>query len=165
MGPAYAAVGAGVAALFEATVASRFHIADAQLQIVLVLAIVITIAFSLESAMAWAFVGGVFVDLLVARPLGSAAFCLLIAVGGTAAMAHYLPFGKLAISVVSVFVWTLAYLVLNNWLVGFLRPPAYPLHLTSLFWAALVNAALAAVALVVARYVGDRLERRRRVVW
>lgn len=165
MGPAYAAVGAGVAALFEAIVASRFHVAGVQLQLVLVLAIVLTVAFRVESGMAWAFVGGLFMDLLMVRPLGSTVFGLLIVVGGTAVMAHYLPLGKLAVTIIAAFLMTVVYLVLTGGLVGILRPPAYPLHLTSLFWAALVNAAFAAIVVLLARGLRSRMQRRRRVIW
>lgn len=166
MGPAFAAVGAGVAALFEVTVASRFHFADAQLQIVLVVAIVLTVALSFEDGMAWAFVGGVFADLLAVRPLGSTVFGLLIAVGGTAALIRYLSLGRLFNSVVCVFLMTLVYIVVIDVVAGVLDPPAYPLHLTSLFIAALVNAAFSALVagLVIAtkrRFV----ERRQRLVW
>ena len=166
MGPAFAAVGAGVAALLEGTIASRFLFAGAQLQIVLVFAIVLTIVFSFEDGLAWAFVGGIFADLLAVRPLGSTLFGLLIAVGGTAALIHYLSLGRLLNSVVCVFFMTLAYVVVVDGVVGVLDPPAYPLHLTSLFGTALVNAAFSALVagLVIAtkrRFV----ERRQRLVW
>ena len=164
MGAAFAAIGGALAALFEATVASRLHIADAQLQIVLVLAIVATIAFSFEAGMAVAFVGGLFADLLFVRPLGATPVCMLLAVAGTAAVAHYLQISKLLVSVLSVFVWTMGYLILSNWMIGLLRPPTYPLHLTSLFWTALINAVLAGLALVIAAWIRGRWEGRRKAV-
>jgi rod shape-determining protein MreD len=165
MGPAFAAVGAGVAALFEVTVASRFHFADAQLQIVLVLAIVLTVMFSFEIGMAWAFVGGVFADLLVLRPLGSSVFALLIAVGGTAALAHFTPLGKIATSAVAVAAMTVVYVVLVDVITGALRPPAYPLPLTSILWVSLVNTVFGVVVAVLVIATKRRLERRRQIVW
>ena len=80
MGPAFAAVGAGIAALLESTIASRYQIADAQLQISLVLAVIVTLVYGFEDGMAWAFVGGLCLDLFATRPLGSSVFELLIAV-------------------------------------------------------------------------------------
>ena len=166
MGPAFAAVGAGVAALFEATVASRFHFAGAQLQIVLVFAIVLTVVVSIETGMAWAFVGGLFADLLVVRPLGSTVFALLIAVGGTALLIRYLSLGRVMNSVTCLFTMTLVYLIAVDVVTGVLSPPAYPLHLTSLFFATLVNTVFG--ALVAGLVIAARrrfVERRQRLVW
>jgi rod shape-determining protein MreD len=165
MGPAFAAVGAGVAALLEVTVASRYQIAGAQLQIVLILAIALTIAFSFETGMAWAFVGGLFADLLLVRPLGVSVFALLIAVGGTAALARFSALGRIGTTVVSAFVMTLFYVIVTDVLVGLLHPPTYPLHLTSLFWAAVVNTAFAVVATLLTFALKRRLAQRPRLAW
>ena len=70
MAPAFAAVGAGIAALLESTIASRYQIAGAQLQIVLLFGIAITLVYGFEEGMAWAFVGGLFLDFLAMRPHG-----------------------------------------------------------------------------------------------
>jgi len=71
MGPAFAAVGAGVAALLELTIASRYQINGAQLlQVSLVFAIAVTVVYGFEEGMVWAFVGGLCLDLLAIRPLG-----------------------------------------------------------------------------------------------
>jgi len=78
MGPVLAAIGAAIAALMEVTVASRIHLADAQPQIVLVIAILLTLVIGFEEGMVWAFVGGLFVDLLRFLPLGSTVFGLLV---------------------------------------------------------------------------------------
>ena len=58
MGPLFAAVGAAIAALLEVTVGSRIDLADAQPQIVLVIAVLMTLIIGFEEGMAWAFVGG-----------------------------------------------------------------------------------------------------------
>jgi rod shape-determining protein MreD len=165
MGAAFAAVGAGVAALLEVTVASRYQIAGAQLQMVLVLAIALTIAFSFEVGIAWAFVGGLFADLLVVRPLGASVFSLLIAVGGTAALVRFSSFGRLTTALVSSFAMTLFYVIAIDVIVGILRPPAYPLHLTSLFWAGVVNAAFGVVATLLVFALKRRLAQRQRLIW
>ena len=83
MGPAFAAVGAGIAALLQATIASRYQIAGAPLQISLVLAVAVTLVNGFEEGMAWAFVGGLCLDFFTMRPLGSSVFELLIAVALT----------------------------------------------------------------------------------
>src|SRR5450759_254099 len=80
MGPAFAAVGAGVAALLESTIVSRYQIVGAQLQMSLVFVIAATIVFGFEEGIVWAFVGGLCLDFFAMRPLGSSVFELLVAV-------------------------------------------------------------------------------------
>ena len=77
-----AAVGAVVTALLELTVGPYLRIGDAQPHLVLVLGVVVTIAVGLEAGLVWAFVGGLALDVLAQRPLGSSAFALLVCVGG-----------------------------------------------------------------------------------
>ena len=83
-----AAVGAVVTALIELTVAPYLRIGAAQPHPVLVLAVVVTIALGLEAGLVWAFVGGLALDVLAQRPLGSTAFTLLLCVGAAALLAR-----------------------------------------------------------------------------
>lgn len=77
-----AAVGATVAALFELTVTTYLRVGGVQPHLVFVLAIIVTIAVGLDAGLVWAFVGGLALDVLAQRPLGSTAFALLLCVGG-----------------------------------------------------------------------------------
>jgi rod shape-determining protein MreD len=77
-----AAVGATGAALFELTVGPYLWIGGAQPHFVFVLGVVLTIAVGLEAGIVWAFVGGLALDVLAQRPLGSSSFALLLCVGG-----------------------------------------------------------------------------------
>src|SRR6186713_650768 len=77
-----AAVGATGAALFELTVGPYLRIGDAQPHFVFVLGVVLTIAVGLEAGLVWAFVGGLALDVLAQRPLGSTSFALLLCMGG-----------------------------------------------------------------------------------
>jgi rod shape-determining protein MreD len=76
-----AAALAVVAALAEFTIVPYLKIGDAALHPVLVFGVVWVIAGGLEAGLAWAFVGGLALDVLGQRPLGSSAFSLLIAIG------------------------------------------------------------------------------------
>ena len=80
-----AAIGATVTAIFELTVGPYLRVGDAQPHIVLIFAVIWTIATGLESGLVWAFVGGVVLDALAQRPLGSSSFALIICVGLAAA--------------------------------------------------------------------------------
>lgn len=77
----FAAVGATVAALFELSVGPYMRIAGSQPHFVLILGVVVTVAFGLEAGLAWGFLGGLVLDVLAQRPLGSSAFALLLAAG------------------------------------------------------------------------------------
>jgi rod shape-determining protein MreD len=76
-----AAALAVVAALAEFTIVPYLRIGDAVLHPVLVFGVIWAIAGSLEASLVWAFVGGLALDILGQRPLGSSAFALLIAIG------------------------------------------------------------------------------------
>jgi rod shape-determining protein MreD len=77
-----AAVGATVTALFELSVGPYLRVATAQPHLVLVIGVVITVALGLEAGLTWGFLGGLVLDVLAQRPLGSTAFALILCVGG-----------------------------------------------------------------------------------
>ena len=82
-----AAVGATVTALLELTVGPYLKVGTAEPHLVLVLGIIVTVAIGLEAGLVWAFVGGLVIDVLAQRPLGSTSFALLICVGATSVLA------------------------------------------------------------------------------
>jgi rod shape-determining protein MreD len=76
-----AAVGATVAALIQSTVLPFAAEGGGGLDLVLVIAVVWTMALGLEGGLVWAFLGGLVIDVLLMRPLGLTAFIDLLAVG------------------------------------------------------------------------------------
>lgn len=78
----FAAVGATVTALLELSVGPYLRVATSQPHLVLILGVVVTVAIGLEAGLAWGFIGGLVLDVLAQRPLGSTAFALLLCVGG-----------------------------------------------------------------------------------
>ena len=83
-----AAIGATVTAIVELTVGPYIRVGNAQPHLVCVFAVVWTIAVGVESGLVWAFVGGIALDVLAQRPLGSSSFALIIVVGLAAAISH-----------------------------------------------------------------------------
>jgi cell shape-determining protein MreD len=165
MGPAFAAVGAGVAALLEATVASRYQIVGAQLQISLVFAVAVTLVYGFEEGMVWAFVGGLCIDFFAMRPLGSSVFELLIAVALTALAEPLLSRSRYFGCVAAAFVVTPIFLLLSDVTTGLLRTSAPPLQLSSLLGGAFANAIVAAVVAPLVIGLKRRAENRERVLW
>ena len=85
-----AAVGATVTALLELTVGPYLRVGTAEPHLVLVLGIVVTVAIGLEAGLVWAFVGGLVLDVITQRPLGSSSFALLLCVAATSVLASVL---------------------------------------------------------------------------
>ena len=86
-----AAFGAMIAALIEATVVGYLRVGESQPHLVFVLAVIVTVVGGFDRGLVWAFVGGLFLDVLTQRPLGISSFALLLSVGGVAALGRVLP--------------------------------------------------------------------------
>ncbi|MGZ6315174.1 MAG: rod shape-determining protein MreD [Candidatus Limnocylindrales bacterium] len=84
-----AAVGATVTALLELTIGLYLQVGNAEPHLVLVVGIVVTLTLDLEAGLVWAFVGGLVLDVLAQRPLGSSAFALLLCLGAAALLGHW----------------------------------------------------------------------------
>ena len=165
MGPAFAAVGAGMAALLESTIVSRYQIVGAQLQISLVFVIAATIIFGFEEGIAWAFVGGLCLDFFAMRPLGSSVFVLLVAVALVMVSEPLLSRSRYAGCVIATLFVTPIFLIVSDITTGLLRSSAPPLHLTGLVAAGLANAGVAAVLSLLLIGIKRRAENRERVLW
>lgn len=104
-----AAVGATIAALLESTAGRYLQIGTAEPHLVLVFGIIVTVAVGLEAGLVWAFLGGLVLDVLVQRPLGSTSFALLLCVGATAALGQFMPRIRPIIPIVATAILSLAY--------------------------------------------------------
>lgn len=118
-----AAVGAVVTALLELTVAPYLRIGETQPHLLLVFGVVLTIAVGLEAGLVWAFVGGLALDVLAPRPLGTTAFALLVAVGGAAVMAQSFHRLRPIVPIVAVFILSYVYTMLLTMTFGALGAP------------------------------------------
>jgi len=165
LGPAFSAVGAVLAALLQATTASRYQLAGSQLEILLVFAIAITVVFGFEQGMAWAFVGGLMTDFVTLRPLGSTVFELLVVVGMAEAAVPFLSRARYPGCIAASAVLTIVYMVVADMVAALLAPPAPTLHVSSLIIAAFVNAVVAAVGTPLIIGLKRRAEQRERLVW
>jgi len=100
-------------AVLDVTLSGRYLAIDnAAPHLVLVLGVVWTIAAGIEQGVVWAFVGGLVLDALLARPLGSTAFALLVAVGGARLIGQPFTRLRLVAPIVAVPVLSLVYSML-----------------------------------------------------
>ncbi len=161
-----AALGATFAGLLELTVAPHITVNGAHPHLVLVLGVVWMVAAGLESGLVWAFAGGIVLDVLAPRPLGSTAFTLLVSLGGAYVGASLLVrFGPLA-PVVLVFVFSVVNSLLLLAVFGALRTPIpAPDPVGALIPGAIYDAILAAVLAPLAISLRHKRADRERVEW
>ena len=97
-----AAIGAMITALVEVTVGPYIAVGSASPHPVLVGGVIWTIAAGIDRGITWAFVGGLVLDSLIGRALGTSAFALLVAVGSAALVAQPFPRLRLLVPVGAV---------------------------------------------------------------
>jgi rod shape-determining protein MreD len=119
-----AAIAATMAAIVESSITQYLRVGDAQPHLVFVLAVVWTVAVGLDSGLVWAFVGGLALDTLEQRPLGTTAFALLIAVALTAAIARPLHRIRPVVAIIATALLSLLYSMTLIVLFSILRPAA-----------------------------------------
>lgn len=119
-----AAIAATVAALLESTVTQYLRVGDAQPHLVFVLTVVATVAAGLDTGLVWAFVGGIALDTLGPRPLGTTAFALLISVGLTSVLARSLARIRPIVAIIATALLSLVYSMTLAFLFSVLRPSA-----------------------------------------
>jgi rod shape-determining protein MreD len=107
-----AAAVAVMAALVEFTVVPYLKIGEAALHPVLVIGVVWVIVGGFESGLAWAFVGGLALDILGQRPLGASAFSLLIAIAVASMIGGFLSRIRIGAPIAATLVASLVYSML-----------------------------------------------------
>jgi rod shape-determining protein MreD len=116
-----AVIGATAAALLE--VMPYLSVGGAHAHPVLVFGIIWVVAGGLDRALIWGFVGGIVLDALTNRPLGSTAFTLLLAFGAAAVIARPLVRLKPIGPIVAVAVLSGAYSLVQLAIYGAMRTP------------------------------------------
>jgi rod shape-determining protein MreD len=161
-----AAVGAVVTALIELTVTPYLRIGSAQPHPVLVLGVIVAIAVGLEAGLTWAFVGGLALDVLAQRPLGSTAFALLLCVGGASILARSLVRLRPIVPIFAVLVLSIGYSMILFAVLRALGPvPPTSDPLVAVLPGAVYDAILAAVIGPLTVAVHDRRLEQERVDW
>lgn len=160
-----AAVSAVAAALAEFTLAPYLTFAGAVPHFVLVFGVVWTILVGLEAGLVWAFVGGLALDTLVGRPIGSSAFVLLLVLGLASLIGGASGRARLGAPVIAAFICSLGYsmllLVTSVTLQG---PVALPDPIGTFLPSAVYDTVLAvlvgplAIAIQVRRRAAERVE-------
>jgi rod shape-determining protein MreD len=161
-----AAVIAVVAALAEFTVVPYLHVADAVPHPVLVFGVITVIAAGLEVGLAWAFIGGIALDILGQRPLGSSAFALLIAIAAASLLGGFLSRVRILAPVAATLLASPIYLMLLLLATTALTTtPLSGVALESVLPDALYDTVLAAIAGPLVIAIAARRREPERVDW
>jgi rod shape-determining protein MreD len=103
------AVGAVVTALLEGTLWPYLVVDGAHPHLVFILVVIVAIVLGLDAGLVAAFVGGLSLDLISARPLGSSAFALLLVAGLAVAIGRTLVQIRYLAPVIAVLVLSFVY--------------------------------------------------------
>ena len=161
-----AAVGATATALLELTVGQYLRIGAAQPHLVLVVGIVVTVAVGLDAGLVWAFVGGLVLDVLAQRPLGSTAFALLLCMGATAVLARVFARLRPLVPILATVLLSVAYSMILFVAFNALRTPIHvddPIALV--LPSAVYDVVLAALIGPLAISIHDRRTETERLDW
>jgi len=152
--------------LFELSVGPYLRVATTQPHLVLVLGVILTIGLGLEAGLAWAFVGGLVLDVLAQRPLGSTAFALLLCVGGAFVLSRLVARLRPVITIPATFLLSLLYSMTLFLAFNALRatiPVADPAG--AILPGALYDAVLSALVGPLSIVIHDRRAEEERVDW
>lgn len=157
------AVGAVVGAVLELSLWPYLQVSGAHPHIVFIYVVVVGMVLGLDAGLTGAFVGGLALDLLAPRPLGSTAFALLVCAGAAVVLARLLVQLRYVAPILAVFllsfVYSLTVILLYSALSG---PVSMPDPLATLLPGAVYDAVLAtAVAPLAVALRARRLEQER----
>jgi rod shape-determining protein MreD len=161
-----AAIGAIAVATLQSTIAPYLRIGGAQPDLLFVAAVVWTVVAGIDTGLVWAFLGGITIDLLAPRPLGSTAFTLLLVVGAAALLSRATTRGRYIAPIAIVFVLSIVSSGIFSVVYAALRSPINltdPAHV--LLPAAVYDAVLAALIGPLAIAIRARREEEDRIGW
>lgn len=161
-----AAVGATVTALLELTLGPYLRVGTSEPHLVLVVGIVVVLTLNVEAGLVWAFVGGLVLDVLAQRPLGSTAFALLLCLGAAGVLGRAFARIRQILPIPATLLLSLLYSMTLFFAFNLLRsaiPVADPIGVV---WpSAIFDAVLAALLGPLSISVHDRRAEVERVDW
>jgi rod shape-determining protein MreD len=161
-----AAVGAVAAALLQSTIAPYLEIGGARPDLVLVYAVILTVVVGIDHGLAAALFGGLVIDSLAPRPLGSTVFVLLVATGCAAVVGQLPAAGRALSTVIAVLAASLLAPFVFVVLYGALRGPVgVPSPLAVIIPDALYATVLGGLLGPLAVYLHRRFFERDRIDW
>ena len=161
-----AAIGTTLAAVLELSLVPYISIGDAHPHPVLVLTVIWVIVAGIEPGLVCAFLGGLVLDLLAPRPLGSTVFALLIAAGGAALFARALVRVRPLTPVFAVPISSLVYSLVLLGALSLLGATVFPADpVRPLLWGVVYDGVLGLLVGPLAVSIRDRRVAEERMDW
>jgi len=163
---ALAAVTAVVAALLQASVVPYLRLAGATPDLALVVVLLWGSFGLFDATMVAAFIGGIVIDALLLRPLGSTSFVLLLAAAAVTFVSRTGARTRIPLLVVSAFVLAVATALLWNVVYGALAGPVpAPVPFGPVIPDAIFTTAIYVVTLPIAILLRRRFGEQERAAW
>lgn len=161
------AVGAVIAAILESSVLTHLQVGSIRPDLVFAVGVALAMVLGFDSAMSWAFAGGVTLDLLLpGRPLGATTLALLLTVGAALLVARATWPPRLAIIAGTALLLSPAYQLLLLLVLSLIADVAVTISsATDLVVIALLNALVASVAVIAVRAIDLRFGEPERLAW
>lgn len=161
-----AAVAAIVMALLQSTIVPYVELGGARPDLLLVYTVIVTIVVGIDHGLTAAFVGGLTIDALAARPLGSSAFALLLAVGGALLIGRGLVRTRALSAIVAVIACSVVVPIVSLVIYSALRNPVTVADpLATIVPNLVYSTSIGAVAAVVASRLHRRYFEHERIDW
>jgi rod shape-determining protein MreD len=161
------AVGAFLAAIIEASVLTHLQVGAVKPDLVLAVGVAVAMVLGFDSGMTWAFTGGVTLDLLVpGRALGSTTLALILVIAAALLVARAVWPPRTVVVAATTFVLSVVYQLLLLAILGVTADVEFAgLGATELALIAVMNAAIAIVAVAVIRAIDLRFGEPERLAW
>jgi rod shape-determining protein MreD len=161
------AVGAVLAAIIESSVLTHLQAGGIRPDLVFAVGVALAMVLGFESAMTWAFVGGLSLDLLLpGRALGSTALSLVLVTGMALLVARATWPPRLVIAVLTSFALTIVYQLLLAAVLALTEEVTLAgIAIGDVIVCGLLNAVVTALAVVVVRALDLRFGEPERLAW
>jgi rod shape-determining protein MreD len=161
------AVGAVLAAIIESSVLTHLQAGGIRPDLVFAVGVALAMVLGFESAMTWAFVGGLSLDLLLpGRALGSTALSLVLVTGMALLVARATWPPRLVIAVLTSFALTIVYQLLLAAVLALTEEVTLAgIAIGDVIVCGLLNAGVTALAVLVVRALDLRFGEPERLAW
>jgi len=161
------AVGAFLAAVIESSVLTHLQVGSVKPDLVFAVGVAVAMVLGFESGMTWAFTGGLTLDVLLPeRALGSTALALILVTALALLVARAVWPPRVAVVAATALALTFIYQFLLLSILTLTADIGFAgLSLTDLSIVAVMNAAVAAVAVLVVRAIDLRFGEPERLAW
>jgi rod shape-determining protein MreD len=161
------AVGAFIAAVIESSVLTHLQVGGIKPDLVFAVGVAVAMVLGFQSGMTWAFTGGVTLDLLLpGRALGSTALTLVLVTALALLVARAMWPPRILVVTATTLALSMVYQLMLMGVLALTDDVTFTgLSATDLMLVSLMNAVIAAIAVVIIRAIDLRFGEPERLAW